>query len=99
MQAKWLCFKNTSQELFRETSALTTKNFLIFSRNRFITILLLLCPIFICFYLQEIQVIVDDYALTFENMNPTEIVLSKIPKCSGPDCITIGIGMTSGNAD
>lgn len=89
------CFRKISNEV----SALTTKNLLIFSHNKHITILLLLCPFLICAYLSYIQYIINSYASRLCNLDPKEIPLSKIPKCFSQDCITLGIGLTGGSAE
>ena len=99
MIAKGQFLYNCIKNLLNQILALSTKNILIFSRNKYITFLLLACPFFVCLYLQQVQSIVDNYALTLGNANPDEISLSKIPKCIGDDCISLGIGLTSGKTD
>lgn len=95
-QSPSVCLKYCLKKLTNEVSALTRKNFLIFSRNKYITFLLLICPFFICVYLNQIQIIVDQYTESLANPHPREISISQIPKCFGNNCITLGIGLTGG---
>ena len=86
------------KKVFRETSALAMKNYLIFSRNKYLTLTLIISPFFICLYLQKVQTIVETYTTHLENAHPSEYQLS-IPKCRGQDCLTIGVGLTGGEND
>jgi ABC-type multidrug transport system ATPase subunit len=49
--------------------------------------------------LYEVQVIIDNYALTLENPNPQEFPLTGLSKCLEPDCATLGIGVTDKNTE
>ena len=89
-----LCLNNLTNQI----CALSTKNFFLFSRNRYISILVIACPFFLCLYLHQIQSIVDDNTLIASDENPTEITISKIPKCINPNCLSIGIGLISGKS-
>ena len=99
MRTPSIYLKYYFKDLFNATAALTIKNFLIFSRNRYLTSLLILCPFFICIFLQQIQDQVDAFSLKTENKSPNEIEISKIHKCTDYNCITLGIGLTSGNTE
>ena len=86
------------KKILAETSALAMKNYLIFSRNRYLTLTLIISPFFICLHLQKVQTIVETYTTSLENPHPEKLHLSS-PKCLDPDCITIGVGLTGGQSE
>ena len=90
-----LYLKSSLKKVSNETSALAKKNYLIFSRNKYLTLTLIISPFFICLYLQKVQNTVEGYTTSLADPHPEEIQLS-IPKCTGVDCLTIGIGLTGG---
>ena len=85
--------------LLTPTLALTRKNYLIFSRNLYVSLLLVLCPVFVCVYLNQIQRISDNFATLIQEPFPAEVSVTEIPKCPDPSCITLGIGLTSGRTE
>ena len=96
-QSPSLYLKYALKDIRNQTLALTHKNFLIFSRNLYVSIPLLICPLLICLYLSQIQSVIDEFAQKFELLQPPEYSISSLPPCPYPNCISLGIGLTSGN--
>ena len=97
-QSPSIYLKHSLKSLINQTSALTVKNFLIFSRNRGLSILLIILPFLICLFLHEIQNISENLAFVIDDKDPIEIPLS-LPKCMGEGCISLGIGLTAGKTE
>ena len=91
-----LYLKASVKKVSNETSALARKNYLIFSRNKYLSLMLIICPFFICLYLYRVQITIEGYTQSLANSHPEEYAISKIPKCTGHDCITVGVGLTHG---
>ena len=96
-QSPSLYLKYALKDIQNQTLALTKKNFLIFSRNLYVSIPLLICPLVICLYLNQIQSVIDDFAQKFEIPQPPEFSVSTIHRCPEPNCVSLGIGLTSGS--
>jgi ABC-type multidrug transport system ATPase subunit len=88
--------KVSLRQISNETSALAKKNYLIFSRNKYLSLMLIICPFFICLYLQRIQNTIEIYTTSLSDPYPEEVNISKIPKCFGQDCLSLAIGLTGG---
>ena len=99
VRSRGIWLKNACKDLSNQTLALMRKNYLVFSRNLYVSILLLICPFLVCVYLSQVQMIVDEFTGKLEVRTPREIIISDIPKCMESNCITLGIGLTSGRSE
>lgn len=86
--------KDTLQQIW----ILTWKNYLIYTRNKFTTILQICSPLLICLYMNLMQGIASNVINKLDNPNPGLFGMDYMNRCFGQDCITLGIGMTNGTA-
>ena len=78
-----------------QTHLLLWKQYLVFTRNLKSTLFQLFTPVFICIFLVLLQQL-SNYSTSLMQVKTPDIVsMSKIPKCYGSGCITVGIGYTS----
>lgn len=80
---------------FIHLRVLMWKQYLLFKRNIKSTLFQLLTPVFICIFLLALQQFATYGFMNNVTPHPPTISVSKIPKCFGSDCITLGIAFTN----
>lgn len=86
------------KEILLQIWILTWKNYLIYTRNKFTTILQICSPILVCIYMNLMQGIASNVIAKLDNPEPGLYSMDRMDRCLGQDCITLGIGMTNGTA-
>ena len=69
-----------------------------FWRNKKVTVCQIIMPILCCLLVLYFQSVAEDYANVFRE-TPDEHPLSKLPKCFGDDCVTVGFGIVGDSPD
>lgn len=80
---------------FIHLRVLLWKQYLLFKRNIKSTLFQLLTPVFICIFLVCLQQFANYGFMNNVMPNPPVISVSKIPKCYGSGCVTLGIAFTN----
>lgn len=78
-----------------QVKLLLWKQYLLFSRNLKSTLFQIFTPVCICIFLVLLQQLATYSMSTMTDKHPPDLSLSKIPKCYGSGCITLGIAYTS----
>lgn len=80
-----------------QTRLLMWKQYLVFTRNLKSTLFQVFTPVFICIFLVLLQQLANYSMSTMVIKTPSVLESTKIPKCYGSDCITLGIAYTNPN--
>ena len=78
-----------------QLALLTYKNFLLARRNLKSTLFQVFSPVLLGLFLIYLQSLAMD-SINIKEVNTSILPISPIPKCSGPHCVTIGVGLTNG---
>jgi ABC-type multidrug transport system ATPase subunit len=88
-------FKGLGSRFWLQVRLLIWKQALVFSRNLKSTLFQFFTPILICIFLVLLQQL-SNYAASLNTvLNPDTTSINSIPKCTGSDCITLGVAYTS----